>query len=135
MNKVIELLGDKSCYYLDHTCKTIDKSLIHIPSPDTIDKIWLDSDRNIKVLNSLQSLLGHGRLANTGYVSILPPSWPKERSMRSGSPSPIRSSNRAGPRNGSPRPSSWASTHRCWFPADESTSRPTRNTSTPTRKP
>ena len=49
MNKVIELLGDKSCYYLDHTCKTIDKSLIHIPSPDTIDKIWLDSDRNIKV--------------------------------------------------------------------------------------
>ena len=51
MNKVIELLGDKSCYYLDHTCKTIDKSLIHIPSPDTIDKIWLDSDRNIKVLN------------------------------------------------------------------------------------
>ena len=72
MNKVIELLGDKSCYYLDHTCKTIDKSLIHIPSPDTIDKIWLDSDRNIKVLNSLQSLLGHGRLANTGYVSILP---------------------------------------------------------------
>ena len=57
---------------MDHTCKTIDKSLIHIPSPDTIDKIWLDSDRNIKVLNSLQSLLGHGRLANTGYVSILP---------------------------------------------------------------
>ena len=47
--------------------------------------------------------------------------------MRSGSPSPIRSSNRAGPRNGSPHPSSWASTHRCRFPADESTSRPTRN--------
>ena len=41
----------------------------------------------------------------------------------------------AGPRNGSPHPSSWASTHRCRFPADESTSRPTRNTSTPTRKP
>ena len=39
--------------------------------------------------------------------------------MRSGSPSPIRSSNRAGPRNGSPHPSSWASTHRCRFPADE----------------
>ena len=47
MNKVIELLGDKSCYYLDHTCKTIDKSLIHIPSPDTIDKIWLDSDLSL----------------------------------------------------------------------------------------
>ena len=72
MSKVVELLRDKACYYLDHTCETIDKSLIHVPSPDTIDKVWIDSDRNIKVLNSLQTLLGHGRLANTGYVSILP---------------------------------------------------------------
>lgn len=72
MSKVVELLRDKACYYLDHTCETIDKSLIHVPSPDTIDKIWIDSDRSIRVLNSLQTLLGHGRLANTGYVSILP---------------------------------------------------------------
>ena len=72
MSKVVDLLGDKTSYYLDHTCKPIDKSLIYIPSPDTIDKVWIDSDRNIKVLNSLQTLLGHGRLANTGYVSILP---------------------------------------------------------------
>ena len=70
MSKVVELLRDKACYYLDHTCETIDKSLIHVPSPDTIDKIWIDSDRSIRVLNSLQTLLGHGRLANTGYVSI-----------------------------------------------------------------
>ena len=69
MSKVVELLRDKACYYLDHTCETIDKSLIHVPSPD---KIWIDSDRSIRVLNSLQTLLGHGRLANTGYVSILP---------------------------------------------------------------
>ena len=66
MSKIVDLLGDKTSYYLDHTCKTIDKSLIYIPSPDTIDKVW------IKVLNSLQAILGHGRLANTGYVSILP---------------------------------------------------------------
>ena len=72
MSKIVDLLGDKTSYYLDHTCKTIDKSLIYIPSPDTIDKVWIDSDRNIKVLNSLQAILGHGRLANTGYVSILP---------------------------------------------------------------
>lgn len=58
MSKVVDLLGDKTSYYLDHTCKTIDKSLIYIPSPDTIDKVWIDSDRNIKVLNSLQTLLG-----------------------------------------------------------------------------
>ena len=42
MSKVVELLRDKACYYLDHTCETIDKSLIHVPSPDTIDKIWID---------------------------------------------------------------------------------------------
>ena len=35
MSKVVELLRDKACYYLDHTCETIDKSLIHVPSPDT----------------------------------------------------------------------------------------------------
>ena len=40
MSKVVELLRDKACYYLDHTCETIDKSLIHVPSPDTIDKVW-----------------------------------------------------------------------------------------------
>ena len=72
MNKIIDLLGNRAEYYLGHTCKTIDKSLIHVPSADTIDKVWINSDRNIRTLNSLQTLLGHGRLANTGYVSILP---------------------------------------------------------------
>lgn len=46
--------------------------MIHIPSSETIDRIWIDSDRNIQTLRSLQTILGHGRLANTGYVSILP---------------------------------------------------------------
>lgn len=72
MSKIIELLGAQTEYYLGHTCKTIDKSLIHVPSRDTIDKIWIDSDRSIQTLRSLQALLGHGRLADTGYVSILP---------------------------------------------------------------
>ena len=72
MSKITDLLGDKAAYYLDHTCKTIDKSMIHIPSSETIDRIWIDSDRNIQTLRSLQTILGHGRLANTGYVSILP---------------------------------------------------------------
>lgn len=71
-NKIIEILGNQSDYLLNHTCKTIDKSLLHIPSPDTIDEIWMSSDRNTRTLNSLQTILGHGRLANTGYVSILP---------------------------------------------------------------
>ena len=71
-NKIIEILGDQSDFLLNHTCKTIDKSLLHIPSPNTIDEIWMSSDRNTRTLNSLQSILSHGRLANTGYVSILP---------------------------------------------------------------
>lgn len=71
-SKIISLLGDQSDYLLGHTCKTIDKSLLHIPSPSTVDNIWIDTDRNVQTLNNLQRLLGHGRLANTGYVSILP---------------------------------------------------------------
>lgn len=70
--KVIELLGKAAEYYLGHTCKTIDKSLIHVPSPETVNDLWVQTDRNIRTLNSLQAMLGHGRLANTGYLSILP---------------------------------------------------------------
>ena len=65
-SKIISLLGDKSDYYLNHVCKTIDKSLLHLPSPTCVDDVWGNSDRNIQTLNSLQTLLGHGRLANTG---------------------------------------------------------------------
>ncbi|CAK7079148.1 MAG: Fructose-bisphosphate aldolase class 1 [Parabacteroides sp.] len=71
-SKIISLLGDKSEFLLNHSCKTIDKSQIHIPSPTVIDDIWTQSDRNLPTLNNLQRILGHGRLANTGYVSILP---------------------------------------------------------------
>jgi hypothetical protein len=71
-SKIISLLGDKSEFLLNHSCKTIDKSQIHIPSPSVIDDIWTQSDRNLPTLNNLQRILGHGRLANTGYVSILP---------------------------------------------------------------
>ena len=72
MSNVKELLGDKASFYLDHVCKTVDKSLLHIPSPNIIDDVWSGSDRNVQTLRSLQSILSHGRLANTGYVSILP---------------------------------------------------------------
>lgn len=72
LNKIAEILGDKSEFLLNHTCRTIDKSMIYAPSPETIDNIWIESDRNIPTLNNLQRLLGNGRLANTGYVSILP---------------------------------------------------------------
>lgn len=71
-NKIQELLGDKAAYYLDHTCNTIDRSMLHLPAATAVDDIWAGSNRNIQTLRSIQTLLGHGRLANTGYVSILP---------------------------------------------------------------
>ncbi len=70
--KIREILGDQQRYYLEHTCQTIDQSLLHIPSPAIVDEVWRLSDRNNQTLVNFQRLLDHGRLAGTGYVSILP---------------------------------------------------------------
>lgn len=70
--KIQELLGDQAGYFLDHKCNTIDSSMLHTPSPDAVDNVWINSNRNIQTIRSIQALMGHGRLANTGYVSILP---------------------------------------------------------------
>lgn len=72
MTSTVELLGNKAQDLLGHNCKTIDKSLLHLPGPDFIDRIWISSDRSLQVLRSLQMLFNHGRLSNTGYLSILP---------------------------------------------------------------
>lgn len=69
---ISNLLGDKAEYLLNHTCKTVSRDLLHLPGPDFIERVWMHSDRNPQVLRSLQSLYGAGRLANTGYLSILP---------------------------------------------------------------
>src|SRR5690554_3545021 len=69
---IIQLLGNQSDYLLNHVSKTVEKSMIHPTGPDVIERLWIDSDRNIPTLNNLQRLFGHGRLANTGYLSILP---------------------------------------------------------------
>lgn len=50
MSKLTEILGKDAEYYLGHVCKTIDKSMIHVPSKDTVDRLWIDSDRNNRVL-------------------------------------------------------------------------------------
>lgn len=70
--KIQELLGDKAAYYLEHNCTTIDKSAIHVPAPNAVDEVWAHSNRNIQTLRSIAALNNHGRLAGTGYVSILP---------------------------------------------------------------
>lgn len=70
--KILDLLGDKAGYYLDHTCRTIDKKTLHAPSKEHVNEIWQQSNRHPQTLRSLQQILGTGRLANSGYVSILP---------------------------------------------------------------
>lgn len=69
---VKELLGAQADTLLNHTCKTISKDQIHTPGADFVDRIFQQSNRNPQVLRSLQQLYGTGRLANTGYMSILP---------------------------------------------------------------
>lgn len=89
-SKITSILGVQSEYLLGHVSKTIDKSLIHAPEPNFIDNIWIDSDRNIPTLNSLQRLFSHGRLADTGYLSILPVDQDIEHSAgASFAPNPI----------------------------------------------
>jgi class I fructose-bisphosphate aldolase len=70
--EIVELLGDKASYLLEHECKTVSRELLHLPGPDFVDRVWALSDRNNRVLGSLQRLFGTGRLAGTGYMSILP---------------------------------------------------------------
>jgi class I fructose-bisphosphate aldolase len=71
VSRIEEILeGDSSL--LEHQCKTIPKESLHLPGPDFVERIFAHSDRPTRVLTSLQALLGHGRLAGTGYVSILP---------------------------------------------------------------
>ncbi len=72
LSKITKLLEDKSDYLLNHVSGTIDKKSIHAPGPDFIDRVFSSTNRTPQVLRSLQSIYGTGRLANTGYVSILP---------------------------------------------------------------
>lgn len=72
ISEVKNLLGDKADSLLNHQCKTITKDKIHVPGPNWVSDIFGPSDRSINVMRNLQSIYGTGRLANTGYVSILP---------------------------------------------------------------
>lgn len=67
-----ELLGADAQYLLGHQCKTISKSQIHLPGGDFVDRIFVQSNRSTNVLRNLSSMFNHGRLAGTGFLSILP---------------------------------------------------------------
>ncbi|GAB4465481.1 MAG: class I fructose-bisphosphate aldolase [Anaerolineales bacterium] len=66
------LLGDKAEYLLGFNSPKIPKTRLHLPGPDFVDRIFAQSDRNNRVLSSLQRMYNHGRLGGTGYLSILP---------------------------------------------------------------
>jgi fructose-bisphosphate aldolase, class I len=70
--QILELLGTDADSLLNHKCETFPKETLHAPSPDFIDRIFVDSNRNPQVVRNLAAIHNHGRLAGTGYMSILP---------------------------------------------------------------
>lgn len=72
MSQTSKILGAQADYLLGHRCKTIAATDLHLPGPDFVDRIWSASNRSIPVLRSMQTLYSSGRLAGSGYLSILP---------------------------------------------------------------
>ncbi|RYZ94819.1 MAG: class I fructose-bisphosphate aldolase, partial [Proteobacteria bacterium] len=70
--KIQETLGKEAEHYLGFNKPKISKDKLHLPGPDFVDRIFGQTDRSPQVLRSLQAMYGAGRLANTGYLSILP---------------------------------------------------------------
>jgi len=72
MSDIAKWLGDDAEALLGHVCTGVPKEQLHPPGPDFIDRVMAASDRRPNVLRNMQALFDHGRLAGTGYVSILP---------------------------------------------------------------
>ncbi len=71
-HKIVELLGNDSEFLLGHRCKTVTRESLYTPSPDFVDRVFIQSNRPPAVLRNMQLLYNTGRLAGTGYLSILP---------------------------------------------------------------
>ena len=72
LDHIADLLGVDADELLDHRCEMIDRSLLHLPGPDFIERVLLDTDRSTQTIRNLRGLFEHGRLSGTGHVSILP---------------------------------------------------------------
>ena len=72
IEKIRGYLGAESDSLLNYTCQKVPSDWLHLPGPDFVDRVFVDSDRPSQVLRNLKSIFDHGRLAGTGYVSILP---------------------------------------------------------------
>ncbi|MCP4399190.1 MAG: hypothetical protein GY801_18050 [bacterium] len=72
IGKIEALLGKDAQDLLQYECQGIPKAGLHLPGPDFVDRIFSQTDRSIRVPGSLQGLFNHGKLAGSGFVSILP---------------------------------------------------------------
>ena len=72
VDTIADYLGNEADYLLNHRCFTISKADLTLPGPDFAERVWLNSDRIPQVIRGLQQIYDNGRLAGTGYVSILP---------------------------------------------------------------
>ena len=72
IDQITTWLGSEAKSLLGHECRTVAKDQLHLPGPDWVDRIFAPMDRSPRVLRNVQALLSHGRLAGTGYLSILP---------------------------------------------------------------
>ena len=72
LDKIIQLLGGDADELLKYRCTAITRDQLHLPGPDFVERVWVGSDRPPAVLRNLQTIYDHGRLAGTGYLSILP---------------------------------------------------------------
>ena len=90
MSSVSQLLGDEAKNLLEHKCM-VSKDLLHLPGPDFIERVMVHTDRSANVLRNMQTVFSHGRLAGTGYLSILPVDQGIEHSAGSAfAPNPMR---------------------------------------------
>ena len=90
LKKIQSLLGPEADDLLSHQCTGFPKESLHLPGPDFLERVWVESDRPPGVLRSLAALFNHGRLAGTGYLSILPVDQGVEHSAgASFAPNPI----------------------------------------------
>src|SRR4030065_1585898 len=72
LEQIVSLLGSAAESWLRHECRTIPKERLHLPGPDFLERVHADSDRNARVKRSLMAIFNHGRLAGTGYLSLVP---------------------------------------------------------------
>ncbi|MDO9010887.1 MAG: class I fructose-bisphosphate aldolase [Gallionella sp.] len=72
MTNIVQLLGDEAEHLLQHRCLGITRDALHLPGADYVDRVVAMKDRKPGVLRNLQALYGQGRLAGTGYLSLLP---------------------------------------------------------------